>query len=338
MTESRRGKPRFNRRRFLQIVAVAGAGAGLYQFGIRPTDAVPHIVRESRNMMGTQINLIVCGPDQDACLQGVEATLQKMGEVEQLLSRHQKESELTRLNRYGAVNKPSQPLQSILSLARDMSEATDGAFDITVLPLLDLYATDRLPTEEQLNTARSLVDFKAVEWTGDKAAFTHPGMSITVDGIGKGYIVDQGVAVLQQLGFNNVYVEAGGDLMVSGAKPQGKPWRIGVRNPRPENVEEMMVMEVSRPTAIATSGDYMQWFTEDMLHHHIIDPRTGISPPELASATVTAPSVAMADGLATAAMVQGPEKALATLEGMEHCEGLLIGKDLRQYRTCGFEV
>lgn len=338
MTESRRGKPRFNRRKFLQIVAVAGAGAGLYQFGIRPTNAVSHIVRESRNMMGTQINLIVCGPDQDACLQGVQATLHKMGEVEQLLSRHQEDSELTRLNRYGAVNNPSQPLRSILSLARDVSEATDGAFDITVLPLLDLYATDKLPSEEQLNTARALVDFKAIEWTGDKASFAQSGMSITVDGIGKGYIVDQGVEVLQQLGFHNVYVEAGGDLMVSGAKPQGKPWRIGVRNPRPENVEEMMVMEVSRPTAIATSGDYMQWFTEDMRHHHIIDPRTGMSPPELASATVTAPSVAMADGLATAAMVQGPEKALATLEGMEHCEGLLIGKDLRQYRTSGFEV
>ncbi|MBM9512818.1 FAD:protein FMN transferase [Desulfogranum marinum] len=338
MTESRKSKPRFNRRRFLQIVAVAGAGAGLYQFGIRPTRAIPHIVRESRKMMGTQINLIVCGPDQDACLQGVEATLHKMGEVEQLLSRHLKESELSRLNRYGVVNNPSHALQSILSLARDVSMATDGAFDITVLPLLDLYATDALPTEEQLNTARGLVDFQAIEWTGDRAAFRQSGMSITVDGIGKGYIVDQGVAVLQELGFHNVYVEAGGDLMVSGAKPQGKPWRIGVRNPRPQNVEEMMVMEVSRPTAIATSGDYMQWFTEDMRHHHIIDPRTGMSPPELASATVTAPSVAMADGLATAAMVQGPEKALATLETMEHCEGLLIDKDLRQYRTSGFEV
>ena len=288
--------------------------------------------------MGTQINLIVCGPDQDACLQGVQATLDKMSEVEDLLSRHKRESELTRLNRYGVVDNPSQSLQSILSLAREVSEATDGAFDITVLPLLDLYAANRLPTEEQLNTARGLVDFQAIKWTGEKAAFRHPGMSITVDGIGKGYIVDQGVAVLQQLGFANVYVEAGGDLMVSGAKPQGKPWRIGVRNPRPENVEEMMVMEVSRPTAIATSGDYMQWFTEDLRHHHIIDPRTGMSPPELASATVTAPSVAMADGLATAAMVQGPDKALATLEGMEHCEGLLIGKDLRQYRTSGFEV
>ena len=338
MTESRRSKPRFNRRRFLQIVAVAGASGGLYQFGIRPAKAAAHVVRESRNMMGTQINLIVCGPDKEACYNGVEATLQRMGEIEQLLSRHQEESELTRLNRYGVVTNPSQPLQSILSLAKEVSEVTDGAFDITVLPLLDLYASDKLPTQQQLNTTRNLVDFKAIEWTGDKAAFAHPGMAITVDGIGKGYIVDQGVAVLQQLGFNNVYVEAGGDLMVSGAKPQGKPWRIGVRNPRPENVEEMMVMEVSRPTAIATSGDYMQWFTEDMLHHHIIDPRTGISPPELASATVTAPSVAMADGLATAAMVQGPEKALATLEGMEHCEGLLIGKDLRQYRTSGFEV
>ena len=113
------------------------------------------------------------------------------------------------------------------------------------------------------------------------------------------------------------------------------PRRIGIRNPRPEEASNLITIEMSNK-AVATSGDYMQPFTANMRHHHIIDPRSGISPPELASATVCAPTVAMADGLATAAMVMGPEQALVTLESLPDCEGFFIGKDLQQYRTKGF--
>jgi thiamine biosynthesis lipoprotein len=163
-------------------------------------------------------------------------------------------------------------------------------------------------------------------------------MGVTLDGIAKGYIVDQGVATLRQSGFDNVYVEAGGDLMVTGAKPAQQPWRIGVRQPRPEMDWQMPVIATTAPLAIATSGDYMQAFTEDLRHHHILDPRTGMSPPELASATVTAPSAALADALATAAMVLGPQRAAAAVESFAGCAGLFIGKDLRHYRTSGFQA
>jgi FAD:protein FMN transferase len=97
------------------------------------------------------------------------------------------------------------------------------------------------------------------------------------------------------------------------------------------------VIATYSPLAVATSGDYMQAYSDDLLHHHILNPRTGLSPPELASATVTAPSVALADGLATAAMVLGPKRALAVLEKYSGCEGLFIDKDLHQYRTTGFQ-
>lgn len=338
MTENRQRDPRFHRRRFLQIIAAAGAAGGLYQLGAHfRADTPAQIVRESRQLMGTQVNLVVCGPDRDACYQVIDATLGRMQAVEQVLSRYLESSQLSRLNRHGQVDSPSSSFQSVLDLAGQISGMTGGAFDITVLPLLELYDRAALPAPEHLAAARRLVDYRAISWNSKRAQFHRPGMGITVDGIGKGYIVDQGVEVLQQHGFQNVYVEAGGDLMVSGSKPQDAPWRIGVRNPRPENTQRLLVMEVNRPTAIATSGDYLQWYTEDMLHHHIIDPRTGISPPELASATVTAPSVALADGLATAAMVMGPTQAMEVLEAAENCEGLLIGKDLRHYRTSGFQ-
>ena len=100
----------------------------------------------------------------------------------------------------------------------------------------------------------------------------------------------------------------------------------------------MLVLSLANNLAVATSGDYFQAFTDDLRHHHILDPRTGMSPPELASATVTAPSAALADGLATAAMVLGAEGAKAALARFTGCEGLFVGKDLGRTATPGFTV
>ncbi len=329
---------KYTRRRFLQIVACCGAAGGLYTLGLKSSSPDKMVVRETRTMMGTQINLIVCGPDQDRCHDAVSSTLQRMSAIENQLSRHQDDSEVSRLNRHGFVDSPSDALQAVLFLSQDISMATGGAFDITVLPLLSLYLEGGLPTAAQVEKKLELVDFSAIDISRRRVAFTRQGMGVTLDGIGKGYVVDQGVQNLQQKGFDNVYVEAGGDLMVTGTKPGKQAWQIGVRNPRPENIEEMMVMRVSQPAGIATSGDYIQFFSKDLQHHHILDPRTGISPPELASATVTAPSVALADGLATGVMVLGPDRALDILNKMDGCEGLLVDKGLRRYRTSGFQV
>lgn len=337
MSERSNNQPRVNRRRFLQILAVAGAAGGFYQFGFLAGGSRDHLVRQSRSLLGTEINLIVSGPDEDACLQAVQATFNRIEALSRIFSRHDATSELAQLNRKGALPLLSPELAEVLTLAGTISRGTDGAFDVTVLPLLGLYSRDTLPGEAQLADCLRLVDHRKIIRQSQGVALALPGMGITLDGIAKGYIVDQGVATLKANGFANVYVEAGGDLMVSGNKPGSQPWRIGVRQPRPESAEAMTVISTSSPLAIATSGDYMQAFTEDLRNHHILDPRTGRSPAELASATITAPTVALADGLATAAMVLGPERALAALKSFDHCEGLFIDKDSRHYRTAGFQ-
>ncbi|WP_028583972.1 FAD:protein FMN transferase [Desulfogranum mediterraneum] len=337
MSASRKSEPRIHRRRFLQIVALAGAAGAAYRFGLRPAPAKSWLARESRTMMGTQINLIVYGEDQQQAHRAVDRTLARMAEVEALLSRHQEESELSRLNRDKRLAQPSKDLQAVLTLAEEISERSSGAFDITVLPLVELYRRNPSPDAGQLARILESVDHGAVSCSSRQVVLGRENMALTLDGIAKGYVVDQGVQTLREQGCAQVYVEAGGDLMVAGGKPQDQPWRIGVRNPRPGQQQERITLELSGPTAVATSGDYIHWYSQDLRHHHIIDPRTGISPPELASATVTAPSVALADGLATAAMVLGPQEAVALLESMEHCEGLLIDKGLEQHRSSGFQ-
>jgi thiamine biosynthesis lipoprotein len=331
--------PLIGRRRFLQIIAATGAAGAIWQLGLKTKISAGQVVRQSRTMMGTQINLIVYGPDRDSCEDAIQSTFTRMDELITMLSRHNSESELSALNQKGILERPGKDIRKILLLAGQISKSTGGAFDVTILPLQELYTHSKtensLPSDNALRTALKLIDYRKIDIRQNSITLEKQGMAVTLDGIGKGYIVDQGVATLRSKGFANVYVEAGGDLMVSGTKAGKWPWQIGIRNPRPETSNELITIGLAN-RAVATSGDYMQPFTSDLRHHHIIDPRTGISPPELASATVTAPTVALADGLATAALVMGPEKSLDLIESMPGSECFLIGKDLKHFRTTGF--
>lgn len=330
---------RVNRRRFLQIVAVAGTGAACWKLGLFGTGKSLQVARRSLPIMGTVMNLAVYGPDRDACEEALNTTIATMQDLESRLSRHMPESELATLNRTGTLLNGSSHLLSVLTTAQDLSRKSAGAFDVTVLPILRLHEKlqpqHQLPDDRQRSLARGLVGYEKIRIDGSAIHLAVPGMAVSLDGIGKGYIIDQGVAALRTAGFNNVLVEAGGDLMVSGLKENRTPWLIGIRNPRTGSQKNLVTTAVSNK-AVATSGDYMQSFSPDLQHHHIIDPLSGFSPSELASCTVTAPNVTLADGLATAAMVLGKDKAMDLIEPMSGCEAYMVGKDLKQYNTTGF--
>ncbi|MCI5137420.1 MAG: FAD:protein FMN transferase [Candidatus Electrothrix sp. AR1] len=343
------------RRSFLHIAALAGlaGAAGAARFFPFSPDAPPLLtVRKSFPLMGTQLNLTVYSQDRDQAEAAITATISRMQGIEGKLSRHQHESEVATLNRTGSLDQPSKELRTVLDLARTVHRKTAGAFDITVLPLLTLYQQQKEHLLSQPALIQSLVDNIGQEQlhltssqvrldskdTGSAAgniAENTGNLGITLDGIGKGYIVDQGVATLKSFGFQQILVEAGGDLLVSGGKPQGDPWQIGIRNPRPEIPGKLLTV-TGENMAVATSGDYFQPFSPDLLSHHIINPNTGFSPPELASCTITAPNAALADALATGCMVLGKTDSVDLLAGMPGCEGLFIGKDLKVQKTDGF--
>jgi thiamine biosynthesis lipoprotein len=291
--------------------------------------------------MGTQVNLTVLGDDPDAAADAADATLQRMSELEGLLSRYRPDSDVSQLNSTGRIEGASDALLEVLELAERISRLGDGAFDITIQPVLDLYRSHLrerrgMPAGEAVESALASVDHRGVRIEDGTVTLGRSGMSITLDGIGKGYIVDHGVAVLHERGFANVFVEAGGDLVAAGDKGSGTPWRIGIRSPRPGLA--LQARFDARNSSAATSGDYMQPFTPDYSQHHIVDPRTGYSPPELASSTVVAPDAATADALATLTLVLGPRKGRELLEDLPGCEGYFVSKDLDVTRTSGFTV
>ena len=314
-----------SRRRVLQIAAFSGAGGWLaWRLGRAPDGGV---VRRVRAMMGTTVHLTVVGDDAEVA---AGATLARMVELEAQLTRHAPESEVGRLNAHGVLAQPGPALLEVLALAGEIHALGDGAFDITMLPLLEVYraAQPALPDDAALDAALARVGQDALRVDAGAVRFGRAGMAITLDGIGKGIIVDAGVAVLKRHGFGHVLVEAGGDLMACGRR-----WRIGVRDPR---APRLMTRIGARDVAVATSGDYFQPFSADRAQHHILDPRTGRSSPELASATVIAPTAALADALATMAMVLGARRTVEILEERAGCEACLVAKTSGVTKTSGF--
>jgi len=324
------------RRQFLRILAIGGiAGAGV-KLGLDRIGSV-ETISETRLLMGTVVNLKVVSPDRDAAQHAVWACFDRMEALERLLSRFQPQSELSRLNREGHLDGANSHLLSLLTQSRQISELSSGAFDITIKPLVDLYqkhaAQGDLPKKEDIQTTLELVNYRGIQVKDNQVSLEKKGMAITLDGIAKGYIVDQGVSALKQHGFRDVLVEAGGDLLASGTKDHHNPWEIGVQSPRAEQLSGLMTSFKLQDQAVATSGDYMNSFTADFSHHHILDPHTGYSTPGLASATIIAPTATMADGLATAALVLGPQKSLQMLETIPDCKSILIGKDLQVFQS-----
>ena len=328
-----------SRRGFLKIAACSGA-AGLWAaYGLRRARQ-PVAVSQSRLLMGTVVNLTVMGPEREAAEQAVQACLDRMAGLEQVLSRFIPDSQLSQLNRDGRLASADAGLLDLIAQSRQISERSGGAFDITIQPLVGLYqdclaAGDGLPGEDAVQRARRLVDYRRLSVSGGQVSLDLPGMAVTLDAIAKGYIVDQGVAVLRNRGFPDVLVEAGGDLLAAGQKGEGVPWRIGLQPPR-RGMDGFAVRLGLRDRAAATSGDYMQPFSPDLSEYHILDPRSGHSSPELASATLLAPTAALADGLATAVMVLGVEGGLALVRQFPGCQAYLVTKGLKVYQTEDF--
>ena len=271
---------RLNSRNFLRIAAVAGGAGVCWQLGLFGSSRQLHVVRRSGQLMGTIVNLTVYSHDPDQAEHAVTETLSVMKKLERSLSRHMADSELSFLNQTGSLNNPSEELHEVLTLSQMLSHKSGGAFDVSVLPLLKLHENSGavLPDEAARQNAKNLIGYDAIRLSPEQITFDKPGMQITFDGVGKGFIVDRGVATLQRLGFANVCVEAGGDLMVTGRKTKDKPWHIGLRDPR--GARKMVTLDVS-DRAVATSGDYLQAFSSDLRHHHILDPHSGYSPPLL---------------------------------------------------------
>ena len=327
-----------SRRQFLRISATAGAllAGGIGLVGTRRAEA--QAVRTTRLLMGSIGNLTVISDDPRHAQAAIDAAFERMTGLEAVFSRFQPSSQLSQLNRDGSLPAAHPALVDVLRQAVAYGQLTEGAFDVTIEAVHRLYREHArlgsLPDDESVLSERARVDYRAITIGEDSVRFHKPGMAITLDGIGKGYIIDQGAAVLRDYGYGNVLVELGGDMSALGQE-DARPWQISIQQP-PGIPPAQPLVATLMGCALATSGGYLNSFTPDHRLHHILDPLSGISPLELASASVIAPSACDADALATAVLVMGRERGLALAEGLSGVEALVMTQSGDVWQTAGF--
>ncbi len=297
-------------------------------------------VKVSRSALGTSVTIIlstdVIGKQEVI----FDAVYNEIERLERLLSSYRYDSQLSHLNRNGAISGKIREFKEVLIESRRFSLLSNGAFDITVKPILDLLYNchmyeRRRPTFEELENAFKLVGYQGIRIHDQEIVLEKPGMGVTLDGIAKGYIIDKAIDVLLQFGISRAFVNAGGDVRVIGERARNVPWKVALQDPRGES-ERIAIVHLNNK-AIATSGDYTQYFFSDRKAHHIVDPRTGVSAGGLMSATVVADRAMDADALATSVMVLGQAQGVELIERLPNTEALIITKNREIFTSSGFE-
>jgi thiamine biosynthesis lipoprotein len=252
--------------------------------------------------------------------------------LDSLMSVWRSGSDILRLND-AAGDHPvtvSQEVFEALKAARQIGDWTDGKFDVTFGALADLWRFDqdqdnRIPEREAVRRRLPLIDYRALTLDESKqtAFLQRPGMRAHLGGIGKGYAVERAANMFRTRGIENFMIQAGGDLYAGGLK-DGRPWRLGINDPRGAGGDSFAVVEVSNAT-FSTSGDYERFFMKDgVRYHHILDPDSGEPARLCRSVTIVAASPTIADGLSTGVFVLGPERGMALIERLADVEGVIV--------------
>lgn len=286
---------------------------------------------------GTTVTAKLLHTDQRQAELAIEDAFGEAKKIDALMSIYNEKSQVFRLNRDGSLQDPDPHLLVVLQQARQLSALSNGAFDITVQPLWTRFsraaANKALPSEREIGQAKSLVNWKDLRVTPKELGFQKAGMGITLNGLAQGYAVDLALAAVRARGVEHALLDTG-ECIANGTRAPGRPWLLGVQDPRRAQACTTTLRMDGR--SVATSGDYETRFTEDFANHHIFDPSTGHSPRELASVTVVAPTGLLADGLSTALFVLGPDKAMALAATLADVDLLLIGKTGRIWKTPNF--
>jgi thiamine biosynthesis lipoprotein len=278
----------------------------------------------SGGTMGTGWSVVyahVPGLDQDELQAAIEDDL---AAINAAMSTYIADSEISRINRSDGAEpvQLSAPLATVLDAALAVSDATSGAYDVTVGPLVELWgfgagdAVDAVPPADAVAEAASRVGYRRLALDRQSNTLRRPaGLEIDLSSIAKGYAVDRVLALLREHGVVSALVEIGGELRTLGERPGGGSWRLAVESPAQRGPRVLQALSV-RDVAVATSGDYRNYFEVDGIRYsHIVDPRSGYPVThELVSVTVIDDSCMLADAWATALIVLGREAALSLAE------------------------
>lgn len=319
------------------------AGVPLLAVGmfVRPALADPTVERASTQLLGTQIDIIAQDARPGAAGAAMRAAFVEMARLECLMSRYRPDSQVSALARAAGRNPvPVAPeVMAVFKLARQVSEQSRGAFDITV----GAYSGwnfdpehSRIPSSSELARERRFVNYRDVvlDERHGSVYLRRPGMRLDLGGIAKLPILEAGMRVLRQHGIRDAMINGGGDVVASG-KLQGHEWRVGLRDPlAPERLLGVVTLSDG---VVASSGDYERYFMHNgQRFHHVLDPETGLPAHGPHGVTLVSRDVDDVNGLGAAIMAAGTATGQRMLAPMlARVDALIVGSGVRPWMSAG---
>lgn len=298
--------------------------------------------KETQFLMDTIIDITAYGPEAE---EGVKAAFAEFQRLHALTNNFDETSQLSKINQMAGKDKVTvdPELVYLVKLSKDVAVKLDDSFDVTIGPLSALWGIghkdDYIPSQAEIDEVLPLVNYRLVEVDSAMNTIYLPkvGMMLDLGGIAKGYATDKAIEVLKAKGVTSALVNAGGDVRVIGNKPDGKPWRIGIQDPR--NADGISAkLALTEWDTMETSGDYQRFIMKDGVRYsHILNPRTGWQPREVASVTMVTNSSTYGDILSKPIFVLGVEKGLALLKQFPGNEAVIITLDGKKVITPGLE-
>jgi thiamine biosynthesis lipoprotein len=335
-------------RALVALVVLLAAGTG---FGLLRPEPPPAELHMSGRTMGTTYHVKYRPNQNTLALKTLQIEVDALlAEINHTMSTYDPESELSRLNRLHTTDwvPASTPLRDVLKAALEIGAQSEGAFDITVGPLVNLWGfgpevhPDRIPRESDIAAARARSGLDKVTLSESQQAIRkhHPDVFLDLSGIAKGYGVDRVAELMTARGIEHYMVEIGGEIRVRGFREHETPWRIAIEKPLSgeRSVQTMLALS---DIALATSGNYRNFFEiAGRRYSHTIDPTTGWPVDNhLVSVTVLAETSMRADAWATAFQVLGPERGMAIAERLSLPVLFVIERDgqFEERVCCAFQ-
>ena len=287
--------------------------------------------REARVSLYTIVTITVYSESEQKAKAAIDATYTELDRLGRLLNFYSEDSEVSMINRFSGIKpvKVSTDTLDVIDRALYISRSTDGAFDITIGPIVKLWDFEKkiLPGEKAIKEKLYLVNYRnvVVDTVNSTVFLRKKGMQIDLGGIEKGYAAERAVEVLKKNGITAGIIAVGGEVKPFGTKPDSGIWRVGIKNPHQKDKNDEIIAIVKlADEAISTSGGYEKFFIKDgKLYHHILDPSTGYPVYECQSVSVIAKNAP--DGFPTGIFVLGPQKGLKILKKLG-LDGIIIDK------------
>jgi FAD:protein FMN transferase len=282
-----------------------------------------HLEKQMRFMMDTYVTVYTIGP-KTKTLPAINAALDRMQAVDAKFNSRNPGSPVYAFN---VQNAPitDREILDVVTLALQIAKDTDGAFDITVEPLIELWGfygdSPRLPGPEEIQNCLKRVGYSNLVLSDTQLKKKKADVKIDLGAIAKGYAIGQAAKVLRDQGVTSALIDAGGDIYALGTKAS-ELWKVGIRNPRGDKISGYLEVQ---DLAVMGSGDYERFFERDgKRYHHIFDPKTGYPAAGLSGTTLVHPDPTVADAWNTAVFVLGPEKGLDLVEKIPGMEALMV--------------